>query len=122
MIAPACVGAGTSTAGIRAIDHVVMDERRAVDHLHDSAQANGAFTAMPASSGGKQEQGGTHPLAAALAQITGYLDDRVNRAAILGGDLLLNESQIVPDQIKNAFRSEERRVGKECRSRGARYH
>src|SRR5690349_5703049 len=81
-----------------------MDERGAMDHLDDSAQANRAFAAMAAISRGKQEQGGTHTLAAALAQITGYLDDRVNRAAILGGDLLLDESQIVPDQIKNAFR------------------
>src|SRR5690348_10058183 len=81
-----------------------MDERGAMDHLNDRAQANRAVTPMPAGSRGKQEQRGTHAFAAALAQITGYLDDRVNRAAILGGDLLLNESQIVPDQIKNAFR------------------
>ena len=43
VIAPASVGAGASAARLRAVDHVVVDQRGAVDHLHHRAQPNRAL-------------------------------------------------------------------------------
>src|SRR3989454_10770426 len=51
------------------------------------------------------------------AQITRYYDK-----ADLVGRLVLAVVNFPPRQIANFFRSEERRVGKECRSRWSPYH
>src|ERR1700685_746062 len=103
MISPARIRARPSPARLRPVDHVVMDQRRAVDHLDYRAHAN---RARPPVSGGarrQQQQCRPHPLAAAFAQVARDLRDRLDRRAILGGNLLLHESQIVAYKIENLF-------------------
>ena len=43
VIAPLHVGGRAAAAGLRHVDHVVMDERGGVDHFHDRAELDGGL-------------------------------------------------------------------------------
>ena len=96
-------GGRAAAAGIGAVDHVVVDESGAVDHLDHGAQADGALTAIARGTRGQQKERGAHTLAATLTQIAGDFYDRLNGAAILGRNFLLDQSQIVANLVKFAL-------------------
>ena len=50
------------------------------------------------------------------------IDENGNEYARISMDKFMEESMRLLEDIKNAKRSEERRVGKECRSRWSPYH
>ena len=106
VIAPARIRRGAATARVRAIDHVIVNQRGAVNHLDDRAQRNRALAAIAARSRSEQQQRGTQPLAAAFAQVAADFSDRLNGFACLRGDFLLDESKIVAHQIKNFANSQ----------------
>ncbi len=105
VISPPRVRAGPAAARIRAVNHIVMDQRGAVNHLHHGAQPDRAFAAIPCRARCEQQKRGPQPLAAAFAQVAGNFGDRLDGAAALRRDLLLDERKIVADQIENAFRN-----------------
>ena len=66
VIAPLDVGGGTSAARLRRIDHVVVHQRRGVDHLHHRAQLDRRRAAAVADQFGRdQQQRRPQPFAAA---------------------------------------------------------
>ena len=103
VIAPARVRARTSAPRLRAVDHVVVNQRRAVDHLHHRAHADRARPAISGRARRQQQQRRPQPLAAAFAQIARDFGDRLDRRAILRRNFLLDERQIVAHQIENPF-------------------
>ncbi len=103
VVAPARVGAGAPAPRLRAVDHVVVDQRRAVDHLDHCAQADRALAAIACRPRAQQQQRRTQPLAAALAQVAGDFGHRLDRAAALRGDLLFDQREVVAHQIEYAL-------------------
>ena len=80
-----------------------MDQRGAVDQLHDSRQMYGAGTPVPGISRRQQQQSRTQALAAAAQQVAGNFRDRLAGLARLVGNFLLDEGEVVADQIENLF-------------------
>ena len=103
VISPARVRARTSAPRLRSVNHVVVDQRRAVDHLHHRAHPDRARPAIARRARRQQQQRRTQALPAAFAQIARDFRDRLDRRAILRGNLLLHERQIVADEIENLF-------------------
>ena len=77
VIAPARIRRGTAAARVRAIDHVIVNQRGAVNHLDDRAQPNRALAAIAARARREQQQRRTQPLAAAFAQVAADFRDRL---------------------------------------------
>ena len=103
MIAPAGIGRGTAAPRVGAVDHVIVDERRAVDQFHHGAQVNRAGSAVPGVSGREQQERRTQALAAATEQVAGDLGNGLAGGAGLAGDFLLDLRQVVAHQIEYLF-------------------
>jgi hypothetical protein len=102
VIAPASIGARAAATGVRAVDHVVVNQRRAVNHFYDGAEANRAAPVVAGSSRGEQKQRRTQALAPTFPQIFGDFRDGLDRRAVLRRDFLLDERQILADQVEDA--------------------
>ena len=105
MISPARIRARAAAARVRAVNHIVVDQRGAVNHLHDGAQADRALAAISRRARREQQQRRPQPLAAAFAQVAGNFGDRLDGAAALRRDFALDERQIVAHQIENTLRN-----------------
>ena len=103
VVAPARVRARAAAARFRAVDHVVVDQRRAVDHLDHRAEVDRAFAAIARRARAQQQQRRPQPLSAALAQVARNLRHRLDRAAALPGDLLFDQREVVSHQIEYAL-------------------
>ena len=91
VISPASIGAGAAAAGIGAVNHVIVDQRGAVDHFDHGAETNGAFAAISGRASGQEQQRGTQAFAAAFAKIAGNFADGLDGRAILRRDFLFDE-------------------------------
>src|SRR5579862_5065990 len=103
MISPARVAAGPAAAHLRPVDHIVVNECGAVNHLYHGAQPDRALAAIAGRTGRQQEQRGAQPLSAALVQVARDLLHGFDGGAILGSNLLFDERKIVPHEIENPF-------------------
>ena len=104
VVAPARVGARAAAARLRAVDHVVVDQRRAVDHLHHRAQPDRAL---------RRDSPPPPPPAAAAPDAAACRRPRAgssksppparSRRAFCAGNLLLDQRQVVAHQIEYAL-------------------
>ena len=69
VVSPARIRRRASAAHVGAVDHVVVDQRGAMDQLDDRAQPDRAVSLVSRISRGKQQQRGTQPLASASQQV-----------------------------------------------------
>ena len=104
LVAPGGVGRRAAAAHVRAVDNVVVDQRRRVHHLHHRAQADGALARVAQHVRGEQQQRRADALAAALAQVFGNLRDGADAGGGVAAQLLLDRHEVVPQQIEDLSR------------------
>jgi hypothetical protein len=95
MISPAGVCRGAAAACVSAVNHVVMNERGAVDQLDDGAQTDRASSAVSRISSRKQQQRRAQALASAAEQVARDFRDGLNGRAVLERKLLLDLDQVI---------------------------
>jgi len=103
MIAPSCIGGGAAAAGIRAVDDVVVDQRRAVQKFDDRGETDGAAISAARITRGKKQERGTHALPTTAQQIGGNFGDRRKGGFGLPRKLFFDQEEVVADEIKNLF-------------------
>jgi hypothetical protein len=108
MIPPTRIRGRPPTPRVRAVDHIVVDQRCAVQQLHDRSQPNRSRTPPPSRRIAKQQQRRTQPLPSAAKQITRNLGNRLEGASALSREFFLNQNQILSHEIKNLFGSKQR--------------
>src|SRR5690348_6566657 len=108
MVSPTRIRRGPAAARVRAVDHVVVNQSRAVQQLHDRGQANCSGTAPSAARVAKQQQRGPQPLPSPAQQVARNFRDRLERAGALPREFFLDQHQIVAHQVKNLFGSQQR--------------
>jgi hypothetical protein len=107
VIAPTRIRGGPPAACIRAVDHIVMDQRGAVNQFDHGAQVHGGSAVIAGVSGGEQQKRGTQALAPAAEQVTCHLGHRLAGEASLPREFLFNTREVVAHQIKNLFNREQ---------------
>lgn len=110
MISPAGICRRAAAAGVRAVDHVVVDERGTVKKFDDRSETNGAGTIFTGVGVGEKEQRGAQALAASTEKIAGDFTDGLIRGGALSGKLLLDQNEVVANQIEN-FLDRQKRDG-----------
>src|SRR5258708_40127841 len=110
MIAASGIGGGAAAARVGAVDHVVVNQRCAMQKLDDGGKANGATVLAARVTRGKEQERGTHALPSPAQQILGDFRDGRKRGIALPPKLFLDQNEVVADQIKNLF-SRQKRVG-----------
>ena len=101
MIAPAGIRGRTAPARVRAVNHIVVDQRGAVNELDDGPQPDGALPPIPRVTRGQEQQRGPQALAASRQQVTGDLRHRLDRRAVLESEFLLDFDQVLANQVKD---------------------
>jgi len=103
VIAPSGIRGGAAAAGIGAVDHVVVNQCRAVQKLDDSGEANGAAVLA---AGVVRREAGARDACAFLLRLGGTRDFGNGRkaASLWRASSFLNQEEVVADQIKNLFR------------------
>jgi hypothetical protein len=107
MIAPTRIRRGPSAARIRAVDYIVMNQRRAVNQFDYGAQVHRGSAVIARVSGGEQQKRGTQALASSADQITRHLGYRFAGEASLTREFLFHAREVVAHQIKNLFNREQ---------------
>jgi hypothetical protein len=107
MISPARIGGGPPTPRIGAINHIVMDQRGAVNQLDHGAQAHGNASVVARISGGEQQKRGAQALSSPAKQIAGDFGDGLPRKTSLLREFFLYAREVVAYQIKNLFNREQ---------------
>src|SRR5260370_31055859 len=111
MIAPFGIGGGAAAACVGAVDHVVVNQRCAVQKLDDSGKADGTAIFATCVTRGKKQESGTHALPSAAEQVLGDFGNRRKGGIALPREFFFNQKKVVADEIKNLF-SREQRDGK----------
>ena len=106
VVAPTGIGRGTSSARPGAVDHVIVNQRSAVQQLDHCCKANRAAIFAPRIIRGKQQQSGAQALPSAAEQIRGNFRHRRVRRVALARQLVFHQSEVVADEIENLFRRE----------------
>src|SRR5229473_1970143 len=102
MIAPTRICRRPPAPGVGAVDHIVMNQRGAVQQLDHGAQANRALAVASARvARGKQQERRAQTFAAAAQEIAGDFGNRLERSGSLPRQLLLHQNKVVPDEVKN---------------------
>src|SRR5260370_11510051 len=104
VIAPSGIRGGAAAARVGTVDHVVVNQCRAVQKLDDSREANGtAVLAAGVASGEKQERS-THALPSPAQETCRAFGNARKGRIALARKLFLNQEEVVTDQVKNLFR------------------
>ena len=103
VVAPAGIGGEAPAAGVRFVNHVVVNERGGVDELHHRAQPNRRLPLEAAQFGGEQHQRGTQPFAPASSQVLTDLGDGLNAGDALQAKLLLHLLEVSAHQVEDFF-------------------
>ena len=80
MVAPAGIGRGAAAARVGAVNHIVMNQRGAVEKFDNGGESDGAATVGLASGGvamTKQQESGAKALPSPAEEITGDFGDRL---------------------------------------------
>jgi hypothetical protein len=104
VVSPAGIRRGPPAARVGAVDHVVMDQRGAMDQLNNGAQPDRAASSVTRVPSRKQQQGWAQSLASALQQVARDFRHRLDGRAVLERKLLLDLDQVVTNEIKNFLR------------------
>ncbi len=104
MISPARIGRRPAPARVGAVDHVVMNQRGAVDQLDDGAQAHRARPLVSRVSRSKQQQRRTQALPAAAEQVARRFRPTGSLAVpVCCASSCSTHDQVVANQIENLF-------------------
>src|ERR1700730_5454116 len=101
MIAPARVRGRAAPALVRAIDHIIVNERGAVEQLDDGGKLNRTWAAMTGVARGQQEERRAQALASATQKIGRDFGDRLEGGDALPRQFLFDEHEVISDEIKN---------------------
>src|SRR5439155_20101163 len=107
MIAPFGIGGRAATARVCAVDDIVMDQRCAVQKLHNGGEANRAAILVSRIARGQKQERWTHALPTPAEQIRSDLGDRWKCSFALARQFLFDQQEVVADQIKNLFSREQ---------------
>jgi hypothetical protein len=110
MIAPLDVGGRPAAAGLRHVDHVVVNQRGGVDHFDHGAELDGRLAAGLAArrrSARRAAEARAQTLAAALLQITADGGDGLDRRQRFDVDRLLDLFQIFAHEIEDLARGQD---------------
>ena len=72
LISPLCIHRCAATTDAGVVDDIVMHQRCRVNHLNDRTQSRPDRSVVSAHLGAQQQDGGTDPFAAAVADIPAY--------------------------------------------------
>src|SRR5215831_13941952 len=108
VIAPAGVGRRPAAAGVGAVDHVIVDQRRAVQKLDHRRKMDGALPIGAGITVGKEQQGGSQALPSSAEKIAGDFADRLEGSRTLAGKLLFNQDQVIADKVEDFLDGQER--------------
>ena len=106
MIAPAGVGGGPAAARVRAINHIVVNQSRAVEKFDDGGKLNGALRVAIAAGGvtvGQQQQRGAQTLPSPAEEIAGDFGNGLIGGGTLAREFLFDLHQVFAHQFKNLF-------------------
>src|SRR5205807_9982409 len=105
------IGGGAPTAGVRAVDDIIVDQRCAVQKLNNCGETDGAVIFAARVACGKKQESGTHALPASAQQIRSDFGNRRKSGFALPRKLFFDQEEVVANEIKNLF-SREQRDGK----------
>jgi len=108
MIAPARVRGGTAAAGVGAVDHVVVDQRRTVQEFDYGGELDRARPAVSGVTCGEKEERGAEAFAATTQEIGGDFGDGLEGGGALSRQLVFYEDEIISDEIENLPGCEQR--------------
>ena len=108
MIAPAGVCGWTTAAGIGTVNHVIVDEGRAVKKFNHRGQVNRALAIHAGIAVGQEEERGTQAFASAAQQVAGDFADRLKSRRALSRKLLLDQDQVITDEVENVLNGQKR--------------
>jgi hypothetical protein len=108
MIAPLGIGGRAAAARVRAVDHVVVNQRGTVQEFDDGGEPNGAPILASRIACGKKQERWTQALPSSAQQIPSDFRDRGESRVALPRELLFDQDEVVADEIKNLFSREQR--------------
>ena len=108
MIAPFGIGGRAAAARVGAVDHVVVNQRGAVQKFDDGREANGAGIPAARVARGEEQKSGAQSLPSTAKQIRCDFRDSGKGCVALPREFLFDQDEIVADEIKNFFGREQR--------------
>ena len=106
VVAPLHVGGRAAAAGLRDVDHIVVNQCRRMDHFHYRAELNCRGPGLAREACAEQEQGRAETLAAALLQVAANGRHSLDGSQRFDVDCLLNKLQVFAHEIENLARGE----------------
>src|SRR5262249_23804115 len=103
VISPARIRRRATAPRVRAVNHIIMNQRCTVQQFHHSSETNRSFSATPCVAVRKQQQCRPHPLSTSAQQVTRNFRHRLKRRGALSRELLLNKQQIFANKLENLF-------------------
>src|SRR5262245_25675853 len=100
---PPRIGGGPPASKRGLIHHVVVDQRRRVQELDDTAHAHRAGTPIPGQPRGHEQQDRPQALASGSCDELAHLVDERHRGVYLGADGFLEGPKISPDRQRDAI-------------------
>lgn len=101
MISPAGIRGGATAADIGSVNHIVVDQRGAMNQLDDGTQTNRRRAGVAAKAGGEQEQGGAQALPSPLKKILADFRNRLDGVAGLRGNFFFDARQILANELED---------------------
>src|SRR5882724_5018823 len=103
MISPARICRRPPAPRVRAVNHVVVNQRGAVQQFDNCRKSDCSFSAPSRITICQQQQCGAHALSPAAQQISRNFRHRLKRRRALPRKLLLHQQQVFAYQLKNLF-------------------
>src|SRR5260370_14870666 len=108
MIAPFGIGGRAAAACVGAVDHVIVNQRCAMQKLDHSSEADRAAILATCITRGKKQERGTHALPSAAKQIGSDFRNGRKSGVALSREFFFNQQKVVADEIKNLFSPSQR--------------
>ena len=108
MIAPSRIRRRTAAARVGAVDHVIVNQSRAVKEFDDCGEFDRAGAAVPGVTRGEQQQRGAKALSSSAKEIAGDFGDRLESSRGLSRQFFFHKDEIVSDEIENLPGCEQR--------------
>ena len=116
MIAPAGVSRRTAAARVGAINHVIVNQRGAVEKFDDSGKVYRALAIRTRVTVGEQKERRAQTLPSSAEKVAGDFADRLKGGGALAGKLLFDQNQVVADEVED-FLDGQKRDGLSSRRR-----
>ena len=104
MISPAGIRRRPPAARVCSINHVIVNQRGAVDQFYDGAQPDGAASPISRVPRRKQQQRRTQTFPAPFQQVARDFRDWLDRGTVLERELPLDLDQVIANEIENFLR------------------